>query len=764
MNGLRLSAGAPDNALLSVTYTPSNIDSNLLITIPSSNSTEAFRFITGQTSNQVMTLTGTGRLGIGVSDPQSALHIGGQSISLSNSSNPYIVLQANSTGTALMGVATTATVFSADSMPGSYVIRNFTGGKVILQTGGAGSAICINTNNNVGIKNPSAVYPLDVIGDINLTGTLRKNGSPYIGSQWSNVASNVFVMGSNVAIGLSNGVEALHVSGKVYSDNQFLGSNASSNAPSYSFLEDSNTGLYSPSNNAVALVTGGIERLRVLNNGNIGIGTSNATATLTVAGDIALSNIVTISINGSNLNTRHSSLASTNYALQQDAAGKTGFAGGALYATPAGNVGIGTSNAAVPLEVYSTVPGNGLRVTCSNGDTNIAINCGNNTNSAVLLFNSSNGAKSGNISMLNSGEMTYNASNMHSWKVNGANKLYLNPSAGAFYPAIDNDLSMGGGINRWLAVYATNGTIQTSDSQEKNYSALTYGLSNLLMVDTIKYKWKTQDLLPDTDPQKNYEYYGVLADQVDQLFPELVYNQQRPYQLNYTELIPVCINAIKDLNGLLLASRSNTESALQSQQVLQSQLSAVQSQAIIVAQSNTSLAQSLQQSIAQQQSLESQLSVVQSQASLVSQSNAALYLQLQQTQQAQHLQTQAQLSNLGGQIALSDLNKTYIDVLPLQGISTYEMTVIGIDRNGLLTEKFSESVHFVVASTGGRLAIKGYITLATQLSGSPGDHIVPVLGPKDSIALSAVQDYRVSFAEFRMSLGRIVIGSTINLR
>ena len=40
----------------------------------------------------------------------------------------------------------------------------------------------------------------------------------------------------------------------------------------------------------------------------------------------------------------------------------------------------------------------------------------------------------------------------------------------------------------------------------------------------------------------------MCADQLDPLFPELIYNQQRPYMLNYSELIPVCINAIKDLS------------------------------------------------------------------------------------------------------------------------------------------------------------------------------------------------------------------------
>ncbi len=78
---------------------------------------------------------------------------------------------------------------------------------------------------------------------------------------------------------------------------------------------------------------------------------------------------------------------------------------------------------------------------------------------------------------------------------------------------------------------------------------MTYGLSNLLAVDTIMYSWKSQEELPEDDPTRNYKYYGVKADQVAELFPELVYDEQTPYQLNYSELIPVLINAIKELKA-----------------------------------------------------------------------------------------------------------------------------------------------------------------------------------------------------------------------
>ena len=71
-----------------------------------------------------------------------------------------------------------------------------------------------------------------------------------------------------------------------------------------------------------------------------------------------------------------------------------------------------------------------------------------------------------------------------------------------------------------------------------------------MAVDTILYSWKSQEGLPDDDPSKNYKYFGVKADQVAELFPELVYDEQTPYQLNYSELIPVLINAINEIDSM----------------------------------------------------------------------------------------------------------------------------------------------------------------------------------------------------------------------
>ena len=123
----------------------------------------------------------------------------------------------------------------------------------------------IQSSGYVGIRTSNPGFALDVNGDLNFTGILRQGGVPYIGSQWSNNSSNIFIYGSNIGINTSNAVEDITViGGKIYSDTQVLGnSNDSSNVPSFSFREDSNTGIWHPCNDTLGFVAGGVESLRV---------------------------------------------------------------------------------------------------------------------------------------------------------------------------------------------------------------------------------------------------------------------------------------------------------------------------------------------------------------------------------------------------------------------------------------------------------------------------------------------------------------------
>ena len=112
----------------------------------------------------------------------------------------------------------------------------------------------------------------------------------------------------NLGINTASPSNALHVVGSIKatsnisSDLQFLGQPLDSAiAPSFSFIANSNTGIFQPAASNIAVSTGGIERMRVVANGNVGIGTANPQAKLHVNGTIKHNNpyaLITGSING----------------------------------------------------------------------------------------------------------------------------------------------------------------------------------------------------------------------------------------------------------------------------------------------------------------------------------------------------------------------------------------------------------------------------------------------------------------------------------
>jgi hypothetical protein len=68
----------------------------------------------------------------------------------------------------------------------------------------------------------------------------------------------------------------------------------STGAPAFSFGSDTNTGMWSPSSDAIAFSTAGSERVRVDSSGNVGIGTTSPSDTLSVAGTLGVTSNTTI--------------------------------------------------------------------------------------------------------------------------------------------------------------------------------------------------------------------------------------------------------------------------------------------------------------------------------------------------------------------------------------------------------------------------------------------------------------------------------------
>jgi hypothetical protein len=93
--------------------------------------------------------------------------------------------------------------------------------KVVVRDGSSNIYI-----GGVGIGTTSISYSLDVVGDINFTGNLYKDGSSFKNTPWnSNVNSTIYYNLGNVGIGTTDPINKLHVNGKSYLNGEVITNN-----------------------------------------------------------------------------------------------------------------------------------------------------------------------------------------------------------------------------------------------------------------------------------------------------------------------------------------------------------------------------------------------------------------------------------------------------------------------------------------------------------------------------------------------------------
>jgi hypothetical protein len=75
---------------------------------------------------------------------------------------------------------------------------------------------------------------------------------------------------------------------------QVLANAGTSTSPGYSFTGDTNTGFTRPTTDSIALVEGGVERMRLTNTGRVGIGTTSPAYHLDVNGDANVTGVLRV--------------------------------------------------------------------------------------------------------------------------------------------------------------------------------------------------------------------------------------------------------------------------------------------------------------------------------------------------------------------------------------------------------------------------------------------------------------------------------------
>jgi hypothetical protein len=145
--------------------------------------------------------------------------------------------------------------------------------------------------------------------------------------------------------------------------------------------------------------------------------------------------------------------------------------------------------------------------------------------------------------------------------VDGLGELFVNTDLSSVNNNSDNS---GTSTHKWNAVYAFNGTIQTSDLRlKKNIKNLSYGLDEILKLETLTYDWKESKrgksfIIPDQYKERKI---GFSAQQLLTVLPESVQthswvaaDEEGNYKrienehlgVYYSAIIPVTVKAIQE--------------------------------------------------------------------------------------------------------------------------------------------------------------------------------------------------------------------------
>tara|TARA_R110002020_G_scaffold121104_1_gene275529 strand:+ start:1250 stop:2794 length:1545 start_codon:yes stop_codon:yes gene_type:complete len=130
--------------------------------------------------------------------------------------------------------------------------------------------------------------------------------------------------------------------------------------------------------------------------------------------------------------------------------------------------------------------------------------------------------------------------------------------SGGIYPTTDDRYDLGTGSYRWDDIFATSGTVNTSDSRLKeNIQPAKLGLDFINDLNPITYKWKKKN-----KKKVDATHHGVIAQEVVETLKDHgidsledfggIYHDgedESHYGARYTEFIPILMKAVQELSA-----------------------------------------------------------------------------------------------------------------------------------------------------------------------------------------------------------------------
>jgi hypothetical protein len=385
-----------------------------------------------------------------------------------------------------------ATTIGGTSTGGALVVGQSLVSNMIMDHGTSGSRIITTddlyiNSSNVGIGTDGAINRLDVEGGAAI-------GTSYSGT--STARTNGLIVEGTTGFGIATPLTSSQVEIETINTyGLYIDQNATTGTTYGLVIAQGNS-----SGTEYGVYTTGEERNYF--SANTGIGTTAPVNRLDVEGGLAVGTTYS-----------GSSTAPTNGAIIQ------------------GNVGVGTNSPDTQMEIFSS-SSNALRIS----GTGAAFASGalelNGTGTLDWRVKPALGILSFSRGDVEGGSMT--------------DQYYMNDTF--FSPATSGNKTLGASANRWSTVYATNGTINTSDRRlKKDIISLDYGLEEILEMKTVKFRWKNTQ----TDQKV---HLGLIAQDVRKLIPEVIdiaADAQKSLGLSYTELVPVTIKAIQEQQAII---------------------------------------------------------------------------------------------------------------------------------------------------------------------------------------------------------------------